>query len=55
MGANDKNYINKPVLFKKNVAADMELLEWLQRHLKQGEFTQMTKEYWMAKMKEEQK
>jgi len=50
---NDK--VNKPVVFDRRDPGDMKLYEWLQRNLIKGEFTDLTKKFWMEKMKESEK
>lgn len=41
----------KSIRFNLDDEEDRELYEWLS-HLKRGEFTELTKEYWLEKMKE---
>jgi hypothetical protein len=44
----------KSIRFNLDDEEDRKLYEWLS-HLKRGEFTEQTKEFWIAKMKESEK
>jgi hypothetical protein len=48
------NSLLKSIRFNLDDEDDRKLYEWLS-HLKRGEFTELTKEFWKDKMKESEK